>query len=338
MLRSFSPPLTAFILTISLLSTAHAEDESRLFSQWNVSGYANLKAKAPNGGNTAIELDDLSIFLSANINDYINPFIEAEMFEVPLWEEADGLQFDRANFIIERLYNDFKITDDITLRGGKFLTPLNHWNLIHAAPLVWTVNRPLASRYSYANYITGFKLRYDFDWLSGHAVEFYWQPDGEFMPKPLDHQDRDYKGVFGARWTLHEDLDAYYGLSMQRADVKGGDETRTTWSFDTHLQFDLVELESQLLITDVDTRVDLPHDTDWGGYLQTAVPVGFDLNILSRYEYYQFAEYKTDHHALLGGVVYRPTPDYSFKLEWQQTWGTASHNPTGLFASIAVMF
>ena len=34
----------------------------------------------------------------------------------------------------------------VNLRGGIFLTPVGRWNVIHAAPLVWTTSRPLTHR------------------------------------------------------------------------------------------------------------------------------------------------------------------------------------------------
>jgi len=267
----------------------------------------------------------------------VNPFMEVETFSIPLWESGQGAQFNRINFIVERLYNDFKLTTKTTLRVGKFLAPLNRWNMLHAAPLVWTTNRPVTSRYSFANYITGVQLRHELNIMSGQALEFYWQPDREFDSKPPTHHRR-YQGVFGARWILQDDLDIYYALAMQRADVKGSDETRTTWSFDANIQFEFLELSTQLLLTQVAIDQKMAHDNDWGGYLQTVIPIPFNLNILSRYEYFQFAESSVDQHSLLAGITYRPQPDYSFKVEWQQSWGNTSHNPTGLFASIAVMF
>lgn len=333
-MRYFIVFLLCFIHSIASAADSFWEDK-----QWTISGYLKTVIQAPNHQPTKVELDDLSLFVSANVNRWINPFLEAELFSIPLWESGQGLQLDRAEFIIERLYNDFKINDDDNIRVGKFLSPLNRWNLIHAAPLVWTTNRPVTTTYSFANYITGIKYRHEFDPFVGHAIEFFWQPYQELDPKPIRKQGREYQGVLGATWILHDDLDAYYALTMQHDNVKNSKETRTTWSFDLFFQQPDFELESELLLTLVDDAEQQKfHDQDWGGYIQLTVPMPLDLNIVTRYEHFQFTNQLKASDTALAGLVYKPRSDLLFKLEWQQTWGGNWHNETGLYSSIAVLF
>ncbi|TRW92690.1 hypothetical protein [Candidatus Methylobacter oryzae] len=303
-----------------------------------VSGYAKLTASAPNRAPTAVELDDLSLFVSGKFNRWLNPFMEAEAYKMPLWEESKGLQFNSAQLVIERLYNDIHITEDDTFRAGKFLAPINHWNIVHAAPLVWTTTRPVTSNYSRANYVTGFNIRHDFDALSGHALEVYWQPAAEFNPKPLTEHERHYQTVAGARWIAHEDLDYYLGVSFQHADVDKSNETRNSISVDGNWQHKWFELESELLFTQVDTDQLHYRHHDWGGYVQMAVPLVDHFNLIARYEHFEFANKLAPTDTALGGIVYRPVPRLSFKLEWQQTEGSVYQNQTGLYSSIAVLF
>src|SRR5262249_15604499 len=42
-----------------------------------------------------------------------------------------------------------------SVRLGKFLTPIGRWNLIHAAPLVWTTSRPLVTVQPFSSDVTG---------------------------------------------------------------------------------------------------------------------------------------------------------------------------------------
>jgi hypothetical protein len=99
-------------------------------------GLCQTEASSPNRAPTAVELDDLSLFVSGKFNRWLNPFLEAEAYSIPLWEEGKGARFNSAQLIIERLYNDIHVTENDTLRAGKFLAPINHWNIVHAAPLV----------------------------------------------------------------------------------------------------------------------------------------------------------------------------------------------------------
>ena len=304
----------------------------------NVSGYAKFTVEAPDKAPTSVALDDLSIFVSGKFNRWFNPFLEAEAYNMDIWKEGDGFQFNNVHLAIERLYNDMQLTDQDTLRVGKMLASINHWNIVHAAPLVWTSTRPVTSTYSRANYITGLQLRHEFDALSGHALEVYVQPVEDFNHKTLSSHERQYDTVAGARWILNEDLDYYVGVSFQHAQVAYSDESRNSISIDGNWQHELFELESELLFTHIQTKEEQQHGNDWGGYVQMVVPIVDKFSLITRYEHFEFAEKMEPMNAELGGVVYRPVPSLSFKVEWQQTQGSASHNQTGLYSSVAVLF
>lgn len=326
------------LATLGLDTPLHAGNSETWLDSVTVSGYANLTVSAPNRAPTSVELDDLSLFVSGKFNRWLNPFLEAEIYNVPLWKEGDGLQFNSSLLVIERLYNDIQVTENDTFRAGKFLAPINHWNVIHAAPLVWTVNRPVTSSYSRANYITGFNVRHDFDALSGHALEIYWQPVEEFNPKSLSSHERRYETVAGGRWIIHEDLDYYLGVSFQHADVAQAKETRDSIGIDGNWQHKWFELESELLFTHIDTDQLHYRNHDWGGYVQMAVPLVDHFNLIGRYEHFEFSNRIAATDTAVGGIVYRPVPRLSLKLEWQQTEGSVYHNQTGLYSSIAVLF
>jgi hypothetical protein len=331
-------------LAIPLLSfpaLLFAEDD--IPNSWkdsiSVSGYAKLAVSAPNNKPTSIELDDLSLFVSGKFNRWFNPFLEAEAYSISIWESGNGWQFNNAHLAIERIYNDMEITENDMLRAGKMLASINHWNIVHAAPLVWTTNRPITSTYSRANYITGLQLRHDFDALSGHALEIYVQPTQDFNHKTLDSHERQYNTVAGARWILNEDLDYYVGLAFQHANVMHSDEIRESISIDGNWQHKWFELESELLFTYVkSSEKEHPHGNDWGGYVQMVVPIVDQFSVMTRYEHFEFEDKLKATNTELGGVVYRPVPNLSFKVEWQQTQGSIFHNQTGLYSSIAVLF
>jgi hypothetical protein len=329
----------AFSLAVSgFTPPLYAEKTASWLDDITLSGYANLTTSSPNHAPTAVELDDLSLFVSGKFSRWLNPFLEAEVYNIPLWQEGKGAQFNSAQLIIERLYNDILVTENDTLRVGKFLAPINHWNIVHAAPLVWTTTRPVTSTYSRANYITGISLRHDFDALTGHALEVYWQPVDEFNPKTLGAHELRFQSVAGARWIAHEDLDYYWGVSFQHANVDHSDEIRNSISVDGNWQHKWFELEGELLFTQVDTSQPRYRDHDWGGYLQMAVPLVEHFNLIGRYEHFEFANQMAVTNTVLGGIVYRPVPQLSFKLEWQQTEGSIYHNQTGLYSAIAVLF
>jgi hypothetical protein len=336
--RNFSTYLLGFHLLCSSSNLLAEENQASWTDSINLSGYAKLAVSAPNNKSTSVELDDISLFVSGKFNRWLNPFLEAEAYGINIWEAGNDFQFNNVHLTIERLYNDIQITDDDTLRVGKMLASINHWNIVHAAPLVWTTNRPITSTYSRANYITGLQLRHEFDALSGHALEIYVQPAQDFNHKSLDTHERQYNTVAGARWIFNEDLDYYVGVAFQHANVRYTDETRDSIGIDGNWQHKFFELESELLFTYVDTKEFRQHGNDWGGYVQMVVPVVDKFSVITRYEHFEYANKLEPTNTELGGVVYRPVPSLSFKLEWQQTQGSVYQNQTGLYSSVAVLF
>jgi hypothetical protein len=335
--HTFAGAFSLAMICFSSLSFAENENPSWL-DDVTLSGYAKFLASAPNKAPTSIELDDVSLFVSGKFNRWFNPFLEAEAYNMSIWKEGSGFQFNNIHLVIERLYNDIEITENDTLRTGKFLASINHWNIVHAAPLVWTTNRPITSTYSRANYITGLQMRHEFDALSGHALEIYVQPVEDFNHKPANSHERQYKTIAGARWIFNEDLDYYAGVAFQHAQVANSDEMRDSISVDGNWQHKWFELESELVFTHVDTKEFRHHGNDWGGYVQMAVPLIDHFNLITRYEHFEFANKLEPTNTELGGIVYRPVPSLSFKLEWQQTQGSQFNNQTGLYSSVAVLF
>lgn len=304
----------------------------------DISGYTKIAISSPSKKSTSLEIDDLSIFISGKFNKWVNPFIEAEIFDIPVYEETEGFRLNHASLVIERLYNDIHITEQDTFRIGKFLAPINRWNLIHAAPLVWTSNRPLTTKQSQANYITGFQFRHDFDIDIGNAIEFYIQPAAEFNHKPASSHPRQYETVVGGRWIINEDTDYYLGMAFQHAQVARSNEERNSVSFDNYWQHEWFELESELLFTRVDDGENLYRNNEWGGYLQLAVPLIWHFSFISRYEHFETANTLGKLDTEVVGMVYRPIPTVSFKVEWQETQASSNYNPTGLYSSIAIFF
>lgn len=330
---------TILVNFLILPNVTLANDES-VFAQnkIDIAGYTKIAISSPSKKSTSFEIDDLSIFISAKFNRWLNPFMEAEIFDIPILEESKGFRLNHASLVIERLYNDVLITPENTLRLGKFLAPINRWNLIHAAPLVWTSTRPLTSKESQANYITGLQIRHDFNVDSGNAIELYIQPAAEFNHKPSSSHPRQYEMVIGSRWVINEDSDYYLGAGFQHARIANSDEERNSISIDGYWEHNWFQLESELLFTKVDGKQKLYDGNEWGGYTQLTVPLIEKFNLISRYEHFEFGTSSEKVDTEIVGIVYRPVATVSFKAEWQQTPAHNIHNPQGLYSSIAVFF
>jgi len=320
--------------------------QPELFSQeqddyahdWDVSGYIKTFASLPTDNrHSKLELDDLSIYVSGNINRWLNPFVEAEYFGARLLSSQKGKNFKNGKFIFERLYNDFKINNEDRIRLGKFLAPVGYWNLIHAAPLVWTVNRPLTSTYSYSNYITGLEYGHTLNSMSGSRIDFYAQFGNEYNPKPLSEHPRRYKNIAGASWTIIDDLDSRSSIDVQYAKVKTSQNKRLTFSFQKIWYLQTWDIDTQIIYTkitntsddyntenvvnsinkisqisnksefsnliNINSNEEIQHENGWdgGGYLQARYRYSSKWNFYGRGEYFHLAiEGKSGQNFVIG--------------------------------------
>ena len=99
-------------------------------------GYASATYRNFEGDSWRASLKDLSMFVTWEGSSRWRAFTEFEL--------GDGIhggpgETDRrpAELDLERLYVDYLATQALTWRFGKFLTPIGHWNQVHADPLVW---------------------------------------------------------------------------------------------------------------------------------------------------------------------------------------------------------
>lgn len=327
-------------------------------NDWDISGYVKIFADIPNDNKKSkVEFDDLSIYVSGNINQWFNPFVEAEYFGTQLYSSQKGEKFKKGKFIFERLYNDFNLNTSDRIRVGKFLAPVGYWNLIHAAPLVWTVNRPLTSTYSYSNYISGLEYGHVLNPIQGSRVDFYAQLGNEFNPKPLSDHPRRYSKIIGASWTLSDHLDTRSSIDMQYAKVKTTNNNRLTFSFQKIWYLQTWDIDTQIIYTKItntsngeileDTisnelmsNEEIQRENGWdgGGYIQTRYRYSSKWNFYGRGEYFHLAIDKQSGQSFILGARYRMGKWGNINAEYKYGNGAKHITNNGFSISYNAMF
>ncbi|MEY4767849.1 MAG: hypothetical protein RL637_488, partial [Pseudomonadota bacterium] len=132
--------------------------------------------------------------------------------ELEDWLSTQGVQSLNSALRIERLYADISFTNQWQLRAGKFLTPFGLWNVIHAAPLVWTTTRPLVTEeHLFPSHVSGFMLVHHLA-IAEQNVDISWFIDQSSWLDP--RKDRwDFDHAFGARLNYEWDTHFQFGLS-----------------------------------------------------------------------------------------------------------------------------
>lgn len=333
-------PIALLIFSCNSLADGYRLGEGYSVGSLNVAGYINMVMQRPEGEPTSLVGDDLSLFISGHYHRYLNPFIEVEFTEAEIWREGERpLSGTHPEFVVERLYNDSYLTDNLSLRIGKMLTPVGEWNTVHAAPLVLTSTRPLTTHRSFPEYTSGAAIDYVAPEGLWPESIFYWQPEGELFPHSNDRFTRKYRHQFG----LHLNWDIAFtdkiGVSLQHADIDGSDVSQTLMGFNIHKTFGKLQVESEATYTNVE-NTDSRHVNghEWGAYMQGNYALADRWTLVARHEHFQDRHQEASSRNNLIGLCWHPVPAIAWKLEYVEQNGAELDIHTGLFASFSVLF
>lgn len=341
--------LTLNVLLLGLLTsgvhTAVAEEKPNQMQpanpgNFNYSGYVEVIASKPSAGKAKLVVDDVSLFITGHVNKWLNPFLESELSRITILQAGGSLFSNNSgDVVLERLYNDSYLTDSLSLRTGKMLTPVGEWNLVHAAPLVWTTTRPMTTYRGFNQFTSGISLNYADANSSLPEIQLYIQPDGEILPKRSLLFLRNYVRVAGLHLNWPSGLNDKLGLSFQHAQIESTDEQQTLAGFNFNKEFGPFAFETEGFHTHISginaARV---RDNEWGAYLQGAYALNERWNLLGRHEYFADRGYNTASENSLLGISYKPAPSTIWKVEYVKQYGQQLNLSTGLFASFSAFF
>ena len=309
-----------------------------------IGGYFTLRWQDPSRKPMRLDAEDTSMFLSWNPGSRTRVFSEIEIGQA-LTLDRKGLSTRNAEFDLERLYVDYDATDRFTLRFGKFLTPIGHWNLIHASPLVWTTSRPLVTERIFAQQSTG-AMVYGTLPLRENELDYiaYADDTNDLDPKnegtkgveagipPTDK----FKNAYGFRFVYHMFEDSTrLGLSYSSFHVHGFNERKHLVGIDGTWARNGYELSSEFAFR---ASEEGNERTEWGGFVQGVVPIAGQIYGVARSEW--FNSRLTHGTATIGtfGLAYRPVSPLVFKLEYHIGDNNDVVAPDSWLASMAVLF
>ena len=307
---------------------------------FNIAGYANLIADAPQGERKSLSLDDLSLFVSGHMNKVVNPFIEVELTGLPLLHGSGVAPSDETPYVVlERLYNDTYLSNEFTLRIGKMLAPVGEWNQIHAAPLVSTTTRPLVTERGFSGYVSGTSLIFVDPTDKWPEIQAYWQPAEDLAARPSSLTAHRYCDVEGLHLNWPIDLTDKIGFSFQRSRVVGSNEEQFLYGANAKFSFDRFTIDSETTLSSLSGGSrPLYRRTEWGAYVLGSYAISDRWSVFSWYEQFTDRRSAVSARDVLTGVAFSPVPSLVFKAERVTNFGADWGNPTGYFASLAVLF
>jgi len=182
-----------------------------------VGGYASSSVTKEASAPWTLDLSHLSLFLWWSGDSRLRFFSETDL-EHPVQVRAGHTSTDSAYLALERLYADWTQSDELNFRVGKFLTPIGRWNLIHAAPLVWTTSRPVITEQVFPTNATGAMV---FGTLTavgaGLDYSIYGSIGTELRPDP---QVDTFKEAYGVHFSYPVQPTLQVGLSYANFEQK----------------------------------------------------------------------------------------------------------------------
>jgi hypothetical protein len=334
LLQSFS------LLSLSLLCAGdiRAQEEQGyqlgrglVVSDWlTVGSYFSTEYKKNDYQNEFL-VDDLALLLYGETGGRLSYMLELESVEPYVADFEHDTSATNFPPTIERLYVDYKFSDQVAVRVGKQITPVGYWNLQPINVLRETTSNPLYSKDVFPKFLTG--------------VDVYgYTPFGQdltyhvYMQNSRDMDEN----------NINLKIDSHYGVALEQVLPRG-------WKLGgSYGQYGET--------TNIDTRylqLNSRYDTYKFSFItEAAVSIAEDVagSEHKAKSLYAQAEFRfTSQHALIGraeyqhdrlvpgqaqrigilGYSYRPVYPVSLKVEHQ--WHDAS-GMNGLMASFSVLF
>jgi hypothetical protein len=274
-----------------------------------------VAAGAPEGNPAFLELDDVSLLLRYDPSARVGFFSELRLENTLELLEGIGVERGNADVLVERLYAEVLLTPHLTLRAGKFFTPFGLWNVIHRAPLTWTVDGPEVTEETFPKRATGLSLVYQTTWHGWSLDATAYGPAQDKLA--LRRTEEDETGLMaGGRTAVGRPLGSAYGalgLSVMGFEDAPSERWAEAYGTDLELTFRGHQLTGEFEYT----RLRGPGaERELGFYLQDAIPITDTLYGVLRAEYVDLREVGAGTAGVVG-LFWRPRPYLILKANYQ---------------------
>lgn len=318
---------------IGLCKPVLADDSPNWIDGFNVGGYASAGLTLPRDDSAHAALNEVSLLVSWNGDSRWHFFSELELEEPLTWNDDEQFRTNHSSIDLERLYVDYNLSEKVNFRAGRFLTPNSRWNLLHAAPLVWTSTRPLATSRLFPSGTNGAMVFGAIPFLDG---AFEYKLFSELLEdQDIEDDELEFEHVKGARFSYKNQSDIGVSILSFREKGIGRNYRMLGIDFITHVKN--IEMSGEAF-----QRFDTSNkDGGSGAYLQSAVPltkVGLnDWYWITRLETFQRPDEGSAERWLVG-ATWRVKRTQLLKFEFTGGSGEHPESPRGFLTSFALFF
>jgi hypothetical protein len=309
---------------------AHADDISNSYDGFNFGGYGALDAESHPSGSNDASIQALSLFLGWEGDSRWRFFSETELENPIYWNEGKDFTTTNTKLNLERFYLDYNLSETLNLRTGRFFSPVGHWNLIHADPLVWTTTRPLATLRLFPQSINGLMV-FGSKSIDSQIIEY------SVYAEALKNENEarnlgDAEGTKGIHINLAGDKS--FGISILEFN-----EHKPT---DTNYRMIGLDFQTKIKGWEISSEAFQRYQNNGnnggsGGYVQVVAPVAGNWFAISRLDSTQIPQENSTRRWLIG-TAWKRTPNQILKIEYTGGSKELPLSPKGLIASFSILF
>jgi hypothetical protein len=305
-------------------------------SGFTVGGYSAVEYQNTNNADSGASLTHLSMFLWWENQSRLKFFSELDRERETVSVRNQPNPGEVHFLAVERLYFDYSFSDLLTVRAGKFLTPVGRWNLIHADPLVWTTSRPLITHQLFPDNITGLMILGNAPML-GRQADYALYASSTHDLRTVPGNDP-FNRAYGARLNLPASESLEFGASYlaynQQAEPN---ENKHLLGLDFLWSSRGYELSGEFAYR-TSTESGEPDDKRDGSFIQGVVPLSEQLFAVGRIESLSKPGLAKTTRLEVLGLNYRPSRAVALKLEFIHGVNASATTPVGFLSSVSVLF
>ena len=257
----------------------------------------------------------------------------------------EGISFE-IKWMLDAVIETGVEIEDVILVGGGAKNP--YWNQIHADPLVWTVDRPLATAAPFARHATGIMMYGDIP-AGENSVEYHLFADDSDVLDPRQENEvafedsnsgtsplNAFERAAGGRVSYHFlDDTANVGISYVRLSMYDLKARNELFGVDALWTVKRMEFSSEWVYRN---GLGSSQDDEHGGFVQAVLPLPYRLYLVGRHETFSATAFPPTATLNIVGINFRPHEAFTIKLEHREGKHNELLAPSGWLGSLAILF
>jgi hypothetical protein len=294
-------------------------------------GFTDLKVEKTVDQGAELALDRFNLFFIFDRYPRFRAVAELQFRDIFVADD-DHVGTQDFAFDVRRLFGDFTIADELTVRAGTFLTPVGYWNLILAPPLTWTTEAPLIVEETFFQSTTTGAMAFGSTGVAGG--QFGYSLFSQFLHPLEDDPDLD-PPDYTAGLRLGYDRGPAWSVAAAYQAAENDDEWTHLGAFNALWEHRRGQILSELYVQGGEGL----SSTQWGTYIQGVLEVYDPFFLVGRYEHFDPPTPDPSLNLFTIGGVVRPLPFMAVKVEYRFVDGEPTEEGIeGFFASFTTFF